>query len=122
MTQRLTSLRQLQTFNTVARLGSVTLAADELHLSQSAVSIQIGELERHFNTQLVARTGRGVRMTEAGEMLNRYADRMLSVWSEASDDMAIFLGEYSGTLRVGAVTTAEFWLPRLLVTFANEHP
>jgi DNA-binding transcriptional LysR family regulator len=121
-TQRLTSLRQLQTFNTVARLGSVTLAADELHLSQSAVSIQIGELERHFNTQLVARTGRGVRMTEAGEMLNRYADRMLAVWSEAGDDMAIFLGEYSGTLRVGAVTTAEFWLPRLLVTFANEQP
>jgi DNA-binding transcriptional LysR family regulator len=121
-THRLTSLRQLNTFHTVARLGSVTLAADELHLSQSAVSIQIGELERHFNTQLVTRTGRGVRMTDAGEMLNRYAERMLTVWAEASDDMAIFLGEYSGQLKVGAVTTAEFWLPRLLVTFANEHP
>jgi DNA-binding transcriptional LysR family regulator len=118
----LTSLRQLHTFNAVARLGSVTLAADELHLSQSAVSIQIGDLERHFNTQLVARTGRGVRMTEAGEMLNRYAERMLAAWSEANDDMSIFLGEYSGTLKIGAVTTAEFWLPRLLVTFANEHP
>jgi DNA-binding transcriptional LysR family regulator len=120
--QRLTSLRQLKTFHTVARLGSVTLTADELHISQSAVSIQIGELERHFNTQLVKRTGRGVRLTDAGDMLNRYADRMLAVWAEANDDMAIFLGEYSGTLKVGAVTTAEFWLPRLLVTFANEHP
>ncbi len=120
--QRLTSLRQLQTFHTVARLGSVTLAADELHLSQSAVSIQIGELERHFNTELVLRTGRGVRLTDAGDMLNRYADRMLAVCAEANDDMAVFLGEYSGTLKIGAVTTAEFWLPRLLVTFANEHP
>jgi DNA-binding transcriptional LysR family regulator len=119
--QRLTSLRQLRTFHTVARLGSVTLTAEELHISQSAVSIQIGELERHFNTQLVMRTGRGVRLTDAGDMLNRYADRMLAVWAEANDEMAIFLGEYSGTLNVGAVTTAEFWLPRLLVTVANEH-
>jgi DNA-binding transcriptional LysR family regulator len=120
--QRLTSLRQLKTFHTVARLGSVTLTADELHISQSAVSIQIAELERHFNTQLVLRTGRGVRLTDAGDMLDRYAERMLTLWAEANDDMAIFLGEYSGTLKVGAVTTAEFWLPRLLVTFANENP
>ncbi len=120
--QRITALRQLKTFHAVARLGSVTLTADELHISQSAVSIQISELERHFNTQLVMRTGRGVRLTDAGDMLNRYADRMLTVWAEANDDMAIFIGEYSGTLKVGTVTTAEFWLPRLLVTFANEHP
>jgi DNA-binding transcriptional LysR family regulator len=121
-TQRITSLRQLQTFNTVARLGNVTLAADELHLSQSAVSIQIGELEETFKIKLVARTGRGVRLTEAGEMLKRYADRMLSLWAEAGDEMSMFVGEFSGTLRVGAVTTAEHFLPRLLVTFASENP
>ena len=93
-----------------------------MHLSQSAVSIQIGELEATFATKLVTRTGRGVRLTEAGDMLNRYADRMLSLWSEASDEMSTFVGEFSGTLRIGAVTTAEFFLPRLLVTFANENP
>lgn len=120
--KRVASFRQLQTFHTVARLGNVTLAADELHLSQSAVSIQIGELEATFATKLVTRTGRGVRLTEAGDMLNRYADRMLSLWSEASDEMSTFIGEFSGTLRIGAVTTAEFFLPRLLVTFANENP
>jgi DNA-binding transcriptional LysR family regulator len=98
------------------------MAADELHLSQSAVSIQIGELERYFNTPLVMRTGRGVRLTEAGEMLDRYAVRMLGLWAEATDEMSSFLGEFCGTLRVGAVTTAEFWLPRLLVTFASENP
>jgi DNA-binding transcriptional LysR family regulator len=120
--QRIASLRQLQTLQAVARLGSVTLAADELHLSQSAVSIQIGELETAFSTKLIARTGRGVRLTESGEMLNCYADRMLTLWAEASDEMSTFIGEFSGTLKIGAVTTAEFWLPRLLVTFANENP
>jgi DNA-binding transcriptional LysR family regulator len=119
---RIASLRQLQTFNTVARLANVTLAADELHLSQSAVSIQIRELEDTFRVKLVARTGRGVRLTEAGEMLNRYAERMLSLWAEVGDEMSTFVGEYSGTLRIGAVTTAEHFLPRLLVTFANENP
>jgi len=120
--QRIASFRQLQAFHTVARLGNVTLAADELHLSQSAVSIQIGELESSFATKLFMRTGRGVRLTEAGEMLNRYADKMLSLWAEAGDEMSTFVGEFSGTLRIGAVTTAEFFLPRLLVTFANENP
>ena len=119
---RIASLRQLQTFHAVARLGNVTLAADELHLSQSAVSIQIGELEDTFGTKLVTRTGRGVRLTEAGEMLDRYADRMLALWAEAGDEMSAFLGEFSGTLKIGAVTTAEFFLPRLLVTFASENP
>jgi DNA-binding transcriptional LysR family regulator len=119
---RIASFRQLQTFHTVARLGSVSLAADELRLSQSAVSIQIGELESSFNTELVMRTGRGVRLSEAGEMLDRYAVRMLALWAEATDEMSSFLGAFSGTLRVGSVTTAEFWLPRILVAFAGEHP
>jgi DNA-binding transcriptional LysR family regulator len=119
---RIASFRQLQTFHTVARLGSVSMAADELHLSQSAVSIQIGELESAFNTPLVMRTGRGVRLTEAGEMLDRYAVRMLSLWAETTDEMSSLLGEFSGTLRIGAVTTAEYWLPRLLVSFAADNP
>jgi DNA-binding transcriptional LysR family regulator len=116
------SLRHLQTFHTVARLGSVTLAADELHLSQSAISIQIGELETSFKTKLVSRTGRGVRVTESGRVLLVYAERVLNLLSEVTEEMSRFVGEFAGTLRIGAVTTAEYWLPRLLVTFANEHP
>ncbi len=120
--KRIPSLRKLQAFHAVARLGSVTLAAVELHLSQSAVSLQIGELEASIGAPLVTRTGHGVRLTEAGQVLQGYADRMLNVWTEASDEMASFVGRYSGILRIGAVTTAEFWLPRLLVTFVNENP
>lgn len=116
------SLRQMQTFHTVARLGSVSLAAEELHLSQSAVSIQIAGLEDAAGAPLVLRTGRGIRLTEAGQLLLNYAERLLSLWTETSDEMATYLGDFSGTLRVGAVSTSEYWLPRLLVTFVNENP
>ena len=116
------NLRQMATFQAVARLGSVSLAAEELHLSQSAVSIQIASLEASAGAALVSRTGRGVRLTEAGELLLNYADRLLALWAEASDEMATQLGAFSGTLRVGAVTTAEYWLPRILVTFVNLNP
>ena len=116
------SLRQLATFHTVARLGSVSLAADELHLTQSAVSIQIGGLEQSVGSPLLLRTGRGVRLTDAGELLNGYAERLLALWHEASEEMESFQGAFSGTLNIGAVTTAEYWLPHLLVTFASRNP
>lgn len=116
------TFRQLAAFHTVARLGSVSLAADEMHLTQSAVSIQIGILEESAGTPLLQRAGRGIRLTEAGELLATYAKRILEVWREAGEEMATLQGVFSGTLRVGAVTTAEYLLPPLLVTFANEHP
>ena len=116
------SFRQLATFHTVARLGSVSQAADEMHLTQPAVSIQIGLLEESAGTPLLARVGRGIRLTEAGDLLAGYAGRILDLWREAGDEMAAHRGVFSGTLRVGAVTTAEYLLPPLLVAFVNEHP
>jgi len=116
------TFRQLAAFHTVARLGSVSLAADELHLTQPAVSIQIGILEESAGAPLLQRTGRGVRLTEAGDLLAGYASRILELWREAGEEMAALHGVFSGTLRVGAVTTAEYLLPPLLVMFANEHP
>jgi DNA-binding transcriptional LysR family regulator len=116
------SFRQLTAFHTVARLGSVSLAAQELHLTQPALSIQIGLLEASAGTNLLERTGRGVRLTEAGERLASYVARVLELWREAGDEIALLQGVFSGTLRVGAVSTAEYLLPALLVTFANRNP
>lgn len=116
------SFRQLATFHAVARLGSVSAAADEMHLTQPAVSIQIGILEESARTPLLQRTGRGIRLTEAGELLAGYAARILDLWREAGEEMATLQGVFAGTLRVGAVTTAEYLLPPLLVTFVNENP
>ena len=119
---RSASFRQLATFHTVARLGSVSAAAEEMHLTQPAVSIQIGVLEASAQTPLLQRNGRGIRLTEAGELLAAYAGRILDLWREAGEEMATLQGVFSGTLRVGAVTTAEYLLPPLLVTFANQNP
>ena len=116
------TFRQLATFHAVARLGSVSAAADEMHLTQPAVSLQIAALEESAMTPLLQRTGRGIRLTEAGEMLDGYAHRILELWREAGEEMATLQGVFSGTLRVGAITTAEYLLPPMLVTFANEHP
>lgn len=116
------TFRQLATFHAVARLGSVSAAADEMHLTQPAVSLQIASLEESARTPLLQRTGRGIRLTEAGELLDGYARRILELWREAGEEMATLQGVFSGTLRVGAITTAEYLLPPMLVTFANEHP
>ena len=116
------TFRQLIAFHTFSRLGSVSLAADELHLTQPAVSIQIAALEASAGTPLLQRTGRGVRLTEAGELLAGYATRIVDLWREAGEEMATLQGVFTGTLRVGTVTTAEYLLPPLLVAFINDRP
>ena len=116
------NIKQLITFQKVARLGNVSLAAEELFLSQSATSIQLSNLEDAVGTKLLNRTGRGIRLTEAGEVLYTLSERVLTVWQEVSDEMESYLGDFTGTLRIGAVTTAEYWLPHVLVNFANANP
>ena len=116
------TFRQLAAFHAVARLGSVSRAAEEMHLTQPAVSIQLGILEDSAGTPLLRRTGRSVKLTEAGELLAAYAERILGLWREAGEAMAMHCGEVAGVLRVGAVTTAEYLLPPLLLEFVREHP
>jgi len=116
------TFRQLATFHAVARLGSVSKAAEEIHLTQPAVSIQLGILEDSAGTPLLQRSARGVKLTEAGELLAGYAERILGLWREAGDAMAMHCGDIAGLLRVGAVTTAEYLLPPLLLEFVREHP
>jgi DNA-binding transcriptional LysR family regulator len=116
------NIKQLITFQKVARLGNVSMAAEELFLSQSATSIQLSNLEEAVGIKLLSRTGRGIRLTEAGEVLYTLSERVLNTWQEVSDEMESYLGDFTGTLRIGAVTTAEYWLPHLLVNFANANP
>ena len=116
------TFRQLAAFHAVSRLGSVSRAAGELHLTQPAVSIQLKLLEEAAGAPLLERQGRGIRLSAAGEVMADYAARILDLWREAGDEMAAQRGVFSGTLRVGAVTTAEYLLPPLLVAFATGHP
>ena len=120
--QKSSNIKHLLTFQKVARSGNVSMAASELFLSQSATSIQLNNLEVAVGTKLISRTGRGVRLTDAGQRLLVLSERMLNLWQEISDEMESYLGDFSGTLRIGAVTTAEYWLPHVLVKFVNSHP
>jgi DNA-binding transcriptional LysR family regulator len=116
------TVRQLATFHTLARLGSVSRTAEEMHLSQPAISLQLGILEESAGTPLISRSARGVKLTDAGELLAVYAERILALWREAGEAMAAQRGNVAGTLRVGAVTTAEYLLPQLLLHFVRLHP
>lgn len=116
------TLRQLATFQTLARVGNVSRTAQEMNLTQPAVSLQLGILEESAGTPLLTRGTRGVRLTAAGEVLAAYADRILALWREAGEAMAAERGVVAGQLRVGAVTTAEYLLPPLLLDFVREHP
>ncbi|RYF75029.1 MAG: LysR family transcriptional regulator [Comamonadaceae bacterium] len=117
--ERNVSFRQLVALDAVARLGGVSLASEEMHVTQPAVSIQISALEAAVGTPLLQRAGRGVRLTEAGETMAGFASRILALWQEAGAEMLNLQGVFSGTLRIGAVTTAEYLMPPLLVLFGN---
>lgn len=116
------TLRQLATFHALARLGSISQTAEEMHLTQPAVSLQISILEDSAGTPLLTRSSRGVKLTDAGELLAAYADRVLALMREAGEAMAAHRGMVAGTLRVAAVTTAEYLLPHVLLAFVQQHP
>ncbi|MEM5433034.1 LysR family transcriptional regulator [Cupriavidus oxalaticus] len=119
---RSTTFRQLNAIDAVARLGGVSRAAEELHLTQPTVSLQLRLLEQATGTPLVQRVGRGMQLTPAGEVIAGYAGQMLRLWRDAVEEVATLKGDLAGTLRVGAITTAEYLLPPMLVAFTGQRP
>ena len=116
------SIRQLRVFVAVARHASVSRAADELHLTPPAVSMQLRDLEADVGLPLFDRVGRTVSLTMVGEHLVVYAQRVLATLREADSAIARLRGLASGTLVIGMVSTAKYFLPRLLARFREEHP
>jgi DNA-binding transcriptional LysR family regulator len=116
------NFKQLNALRLVSRMGSVSRAAQELHLTQPAVSLQLQLLEEATSTPLTRKVGRGIQLTAAGEVMADYAERMIALWNEAGDELAALKGVISGTLRIGAVMTAEYLLPPMLVIFTTDRP
>src|SRR6476661_4163353 len=116
-------LRQLQTFVEVAERGSFSAAADALGVTQPAVSQQIQTLERMLGEPLIDRSGRRAAPTDRGEVLHRYALRMLALRDELARDLAQDSDQPTGHLIVGASTgPGEHVLPQLLGGFRAAHP
>jgi LysR family transcriptional regulator, low CO2-responsive transcriptional regulator len=116
------TLRQLRVFSAVARHLSFARAADELGLTAPAVSMQIKELEIEVGLPLFDRSSRKVSLTMVGEYVLAYTQRVLAAMRDAEDMVARFRGLKTGVLDVGMVSTAKYFLPRLLARFRDEHP
>lgn len=115
------TFRQLRVFSEVARHLSFSKAAQALHLTPPAVTMQIKELEGHVGMPLFERKGRQVTLTTTGEYMLVYARRMLSTLKDAEDAAARLQRLEVGTLTIGMVSTAKYFLPRMLAEFRREH-
>lgn len=117
------STNQLRTFVTVARLLNFSRAAEVLYISQPAVSIQVRKLERQIGIPLFEQIGRSIFLTPGGQLLCRYAERVLTLFEEFSDDLAELQRVCQGPLKVGAIATIGVSvLPGLLRQFTVEYP
>ena len=116
-------LRQLRYLDTVSRRRSFTRAALDLHIAQSAVSQQVGRLERELGIELLRRTTRRVEVTEAGELALARARRALAEVDGVRADLDALQGLVRGTLRLGGVPPVGPVHPTTLIAdFTRAHP
>ncbi len=116
------TLRQLQCFSAVAKNLSYTKAAEELHLTQPAVSMQIRQLEQQAGLPLTEQFGKKIHLTEAGEEVYRYARSILQQVDEMDDVLDQLKGFSGGRLRIATISSANYFTPRLLGTFYQRFP
>ena len=123
MKAKIFDTRQLLAFAALARLGSFTQAAHELHLTQSAISHAIKALEEQAGCRLFERAGRRVTLTQAGEQLQRHVEKFLTEMKVARNGLEELSRWGHGRLRIGASTTAcQYILPNVLREFKQSFP
>ena len=121
-TLRHATLRQLQIFLEAATHGSFARAAEALHLSQPAVSMQMSQLAETVGLPLFEKRGRTLALTQAGQTLLPHAERVAQVLREAGEDIDALQGLHHGTLRIALVSTTRYFMPRLIARFRAQHP
>lgn len=116
------TLRQLELFSAVARCKSLTRAAEEVHLTQPAVSMQVRQLEESLGLPLFEPEGRGIRLTEAGREFAGHVEEVLERVENLDEIAARWRGVRTGRVRLGVVSTAKYFVPKLLGQFLRSHP
>lgn len=116
------TLRQLNIFQAVANHASFTRAAEELHLTQPAVSMQIKQLEDNVGLPLFEHLGKSLFLTDAGEELLGYCQRISQQIREAEDAFASMKSLSTGKLKITVASTANYFAATLLAAFSREHP
>jgi DNA-binding transcriptional LysR family regulator len=117
------NLHYLRVFHEVAVQGSITRAAEQLRISQPAVSVQVKRLEGELSLSLVRTEGRGIRLTEAGEVVASYARRLFAVEGELERHVDDLRAGRAGVLRIGAThSPAHALVPQLAATYKRSYP
>lgn len=112
---------RLKVFCSVAKNLSYTKAAQEMRISQPAVSKHIHELESQYNVRLIERMGSKIMLTKAGEVFFNHSISILDNYSKMDFAMNMIKGQYSGELKIGASTTiAQYILPAILARFISK--
>ena len=116
-------VRDLQVFVSVAKHLNYTRAGEEVHLSQPSVSVRIKQLENELGVKLFEQLGKKVALTEAGQLLVPYANRVISAVEDARHAIEELQGLDRGSLRIGASTTPGMYIiPRTIARFNQLHP
>jgi DNA-binding transcriptional LysR family regulator len=116
------SLRQLTIFLEATRTMNFARAAEALHLTQPAISMQIRQLENAVGLPLFERVGKKLALTRAGELFRHHASRVLGELQDAEQALQAMKGLRSGQASIGLVSTAKYFAPKLLARFAAKHP
>ena len=116
------TLRQLQVFEAVARLGSFTRAAEELFLAQPTVSMQLKKLADTLGLPLFDQVGIRIQPTDSGRELYSACQEVFHVLTNLEMKIADLKGVKSGRLRLAVITSAKYIAPHLLVQFSQQHP
>ena len=115
------TLQQLKLFEAVARNGSYTRAAEELHLSQPAVSIQIKRLEEQIGLALFERVGKKIFTTTAGDAIFRASKEILDNIIQLKNTVKSLKCEIKGPLQLSVVSSSKYFMPLLLGNFLKQH-
>lgn len=116
------TFRQLQVFESIARNGSFTAAAEELFLTQPTVSMQIKKLSGHIGMPLFEQIGKRIYLTDSGQELLKVSRDVAESFSNLEMKITDMKGIKQGKLRLASVTTAEYLAPRLLGIFYQLYP
>jgi DNA-binding transcriptional LysR family regulator len=116
------TIRQLQVFTSVARHLSYTRSAEELHLTQPAVSMQVKQLEGQVGLPLFEQIGKKIYRTEAADIMLSHAQKILQHLVLAKREMDGLKGVDSGRLRVAVASTVNYFAARLLAAFSRQYP
>ena len=117
------NFRQLEAFYLVIKKKSFTRAAEELNVTQPAVTIQVKSLEKSLNLKLVQHVGKRIHLTEAGEILYQYAEKIFDLMTDANEKMRDFRKLMRGTLQIGTTKNyARYIMPALLSEFQRRFP